>query len=104
MQDKCLNPQYYLSLILIFPVLAILAIRVNRKFKFLLGIFHRLTKPKTHQNPGPLGYLQYNDQLMFPSQRSNTKLFRSETVAEAERFRMADVACQTTVSASSEPG
>lgn len=39
---------------------------------------------------------------MFPASGAATKLFRGETVAEAEMFRVADVARQLAVSASCE--
>lgn len=49
-----------------------------------------------------MGPSQYGDQIMFPASGVTTKSFRGETVAEAERFRVADVAGPFAVSASCE--
>ena len=49
-----------------------------------------------------VGLSQNGDQIMFPASGATTKLFRGGTVAEAERFCVADVARQFAVSASCE--
>lgn len=49
-----------------------------------------------------VGPSQYGDQIMFPASGVTTKSFRVETVAEAERFWVADVAGPFAVSASCE--